>query len=330
MALTAALLAWEAMSGSRAVWPVYLLAAVSSAFGAFDNPARQSLVPNLVPTEHLSSAIGLNTVMFQTAAVIGPAAGGLTIAAFGVGSAYALNALSFLFVIAALVAMRDLPPRGADSPSRVSVAAAVEGLRYVFRAPLIRSTMLVDFVATFFASATALLPIYAQDVLHVGARGYGLLAAAPSAGAILTSAIMVPMIARIDRRGAVLLWAVAAYGVATVGFGVSRSFPLTFFCLALTGAADTVSMVIRNLVRQLTTPDHLRGRMASVNMIFFLGGPQLGELEAGLVAHAWGPTASVVSGGIGCLAAVAWIAGSTPELRRDRRSGAPADTTATR
>jgi MFS family permease len=177
----------------------------------------------------------------------------------------------------------------------------------------------LDFFATFFASATALLPIFAQDVLRVGAEGYGLLSAAPSVGAMLTSLVMVRWVDRIERRGWVMLWAVLGYGLATVVFGFSRSFGLTFLCLALTGATDTVSMVLRNIVRQLGTPDQLRGRMTSVNMIFFIGGPQLGELEAGLVAQAFGPVVSVVSGGIGCLLASAWVAWQTPELRTYRR-----------
>jgi MFS family permease len=139
-------------------------------------------------------------------------------------------------------------------------------------------------------------------------------------GAILASLVMVRVVDHIDRRGRVLLWAISVYGLATMAFGLSHVFLLSFVCLALTGAADTVSMVIRNLVRQLTTPDHMRGRMTSVNMIFFQGGPQLGELEAGLVANAWGPVLSVVSGGIGCLLATAVIASRTPQLREYRTS----------
>ncbi len=320
MALSAALLAWLTFAGIRTPWPVYALAAAGSAFGAFDNPARNALIPSLVPREDLPGAISLNSIMFQAASVLGPALAGLVIAGWGVGWAYAANAASFLFVIGALLAMRDLPDRPEGTSPRVGLGAAVEGLRFVFGAPLIRSTMLLDFFATFFASATALLPIFAQDVLHVGAHGYGLLAAAPSVGAILAGLVMVRAVHRIERRGPVLLWAVVAYGVATVAFGVSRWFTLTFLCLALSGAADTVSMVIRQVVRQLTTPDHIRGRMTSVNMVFFMGGPQLGELEAGLVAGAWGAPFSVISGGIGCLLAVAWVAARTPELRAYRRS----------
>ena len=142
--------------------------------------------------------------------------------------------------------------------------------------------MLLDFFATFFSSATALLPLYAQDILNVGVKGYGWLYAAPAVGAFLMSAIMVRTVDRIERRGRILVWAVAGYGLATTAFGLSRNFWLSFACLALTGATDTVSMVFRNLIRQLETPDHLRGRMVGVNMVFFAGGPQLGELEAGL------------------------------------------------
>jgi MFS family permease len=319
MTLAAGALALLAFSGVRALWPVYLLAALGSAFGAFDGPARQSLIPNLVPREHLPNAISLNTIMFQTASVIGPALGGIVIGTLGVGWAYAFNAASFLFVIAALLLMRQVPGRAAGGRVRIDMHAAAEGWRFVFSTPLIRSTMLLDFFATFFASANALLPIFAQDILRVGARGYGLLSAAPSVGALLTSVALVPLIDRIDRRGAAMLWSVAGYGLATVVFGLSRSFAVTFLCLALTGATDTVSMVIRNIIRQLNTPDAIRGRMIGVNMIFFMGGPQLGELEAGLLAGALGAPFSVVSGGIGCLIATAWVMGQTPALRAYRR-----------
>ena len=243
-------LAAVAFSGFSDVWLVYALAALGAAAGAFDLPARQALMPTLVPREHLPNAISLNTI--------------------------------------------------------------------VFRSPIIRSTMLLDFFATFFASATALLPIFAQDILKVGAKGYGWLYAAPSIGALMTSAALVPLTDRIERRGQTLLWAVGGFGLATIVFGLSRSFWLTFFCLAMTGATDTVSTVIRNIIRQLETPDRLRGRMTGVNMVFFMGGPQLGELEAGAVANWLGATFSVVSGGAGCLIATAWVAATTPALRHYR------------
>jgi MFS family permease len=321
-AISAALLAWVALAGVRAVWPVYALAALSSAFWAFDGPARQALLPSLVPREHLPNAISLNAIMFQAASVAGPAVGGLVIATLGVGWVYAVNAATFAFVIAALVMMRDLPSRAGAQGGAISLRAAREGLSFVFRTTLIRSTMLLDFFATFFASATALLPIFAQDILHVGAAGYGLLSAAPSVGALVTSVALAPLLDRIERRGPVMLWAVLGYGLATVVFGLSRSFALTFACLALTGVTDTVSMVIRNVIRQLHTPDAMRGRMTSVNMIFFMGGPQLGEMEAGLVASLFGAPLSVVTGGIGCVLATAWVAWRTPALRTYRREPA--------
>jgi MFS family permease len=317
MALVAAALALLTARGLAVVWPIYGLAALGAAVGAFDGPARQALFPSLVPREHLPNAIGLNTIMTQTAAVVGPSIGGVVIAELGLGWAYGLNALSFLGVIASLVLMRDVPDRPAGG--EVSLRALGEGLRFVFASPLIRSTMLLDAFATFFSSATALLPIFAQDVLRVGARGYGWLYAAPALGAVLTSALMVRLVDRIERRGRVLLVAVATYALATVVFGLSRHFWLTFACLAATGAGDTISMVFRNVIRQLETPDHLRGRMVGVNMLFFMGGPQLGELEAGLVASVFGPAVSVVSGGLGALVATGWIAWRTPALRAYRR-----------
>ncbi len=318
-ALVALALAVLTFRGLTVVWPIYALAAIGAAVSTFDLPARQALVPTLVPREHLPNAITLNTIMFQTASVVGPAVGGLLIGAVGVAWAYVANAISFLFVIVALLMMKDVPARPASvagSRDDVSLSAAMEGLTFVFRSPLIRSTMLLDFFATFFSSATALLPIFAQDVLHVGAKGYGWLFAAPAAGAFVTSAALVPLIDRIKRRGPTLLWAISLYGLATVMFGISRSFWLTFACLAVTGATDTVSTVIRNVIRQLETPDRLRGRMTGINMMFFMGGPQLGELEAGTVANWLGAPFSVVSGGIGCIISTAWVAATTPMIRR--------------
>ena len=327
MAVLAAILAVLTFRGQATIGSIYLLAAVSSAAGAFDLPARQALLPNLVPREDLANAISLNTIMIQIASVAGPALGGLVIAAGGVAWVYAINAVSFLIVITALLMMRvDARPAPAGQGSRgdFTLGAALEGLRFVFQAPLIRSTMLLDFFATFFSSATALLPIFAQDVLHVGARGYGWLYAAPAAGAVLSSLVMVRAVDWIEHRGVVLIGSIAVYGAATAAFGLSRAFWLSFGCLAMTGVADTVSMIFRNLIRQLETPDRLRGRMVGVNMVFFIGGPQLGELEAGVVANAFGPVVSVVTGGLACLMATAWVAARTPRLRAYRRT-MPAD-----
>jgi len=319
LTLLAATLAALTFGGLRTIWPIYVLAALSSAAGSFDSPARQALIPNLVPREDLANAISLNTLMFQIASVLGPTLAGLVIASAGIGWVYAVNAASFLMVIAVLLLMRARPRDGGLPATRITWAAAREGLRFVFAHPIVRSTMLLDFIATFFASATALLPIFAQDILHVGARGYGWLYAAPSVGAVVAGVVTAHAIDRIERRGAVLLWSVAAYGAATVVFGLSASFWLTLLCLACVGAADTVSTVIRNIIRQLETPDALRGRMTGVNMMFFMGGPQLGELEAGVTAQFLGATFSVVSGGLGCLSATAVVAWREQRLREYRR-----------
>ena len=320
-ALVAVTLAALTFSGLSVVWPVYVLAGLGAAASAFDGPARQALIPNLVPREHLANALSLNQIMFQSASVVGPSLGGLLIAALGVGWAYLFNAVSFLFVLVALLRMRDVPVIATNERAAASFGAAREGLRFVFSSPIIRATMLLDFAATFFASATALLPIFAQDVLHVGASGYGWLYAAPSIGSLLAGAIMIRLVDRIERRGVVLLWAIAAYGLATLAFGLSKMFWLTFFCLAVAGAADAVSTVLRSIIRQLMTPNRLRGRVTSVNMIFFMGGPQLGELEAGLVANWRGAPFSVVTGGFGTLIAAAAVAAGVPALRRYRRTG---------
>lgn len=318
MAIVAAGLALLTFGGLSSVWPIYLLAAVSSAVGSFDGPARQALVPNLVPREPLANAISLNTIMTQIASVAGPALGGLVIAQLSVGWVYVLNAISFLFVLAALARMRSITTSRGEAGT-VSLRAMLEGLRYVFTGPLIRSTMLLDFFATFFSSATALLPIFAQDILSVGARGYGWLYSAPALGAVLMSAVMVHLVDRIEKRGVVLLWTVFGYGLATAVFGVSRSFWLTFVCLAMAGATDTVSTVLRNIVRQMETPDRLRGRMTGVNMVFSMGGPQLGELEAGVVANWFGAPFSVMTGGLACAAATMLVTSRTPALRRYRK-----------
>jgi MFS family permease len=321
-ATVAAVLAVLAFRGLTAVWPIYLLAALGASVGAFDPPARHALVPMLVPREHLPNAISLNTVMSQAASVAGPALGGVIIAVGNVGWAYAINSASFLCVVVSLILMRDVPKtERADGAARdtMSIQALKDGIHFVFTHPLIRSTMLLDFFATFFSSATALLPIFAQDVLHVGPRGYGWLYAAPAIGAVLASAVMVPVTHTLNRRGQTLLWAVMVYGLATVVFGFSTSFWLTLVCLAVSGAADAVSMIVRNIVRQLETPDGMRGRMVGINMIFFMGGPQLGELEAGLAANWIGAPWSVITGGIGCLLATGVLAAATPAVRHYRR-----------
>jgi MFS family permease len=318
MLLSAAALAAVTASGVGQVWPIYALTALSSAAVAFDNPARQALLPALVPARDFPNAVSLGFVSFQIAMVSGPVLGGVVLARFGPTAVYVYNAFSFLAVIVAVLLMRASGKGKAEELARVSVESLKEGLRFVRRTPVMVQTMALDFVATFFASATALLPIFARDVLKVGEEGYGLLAAASAAGAVATGLVLTARRTGWGRPGLAVLVSVAVYGAATVGFGLSRSYLFSLLMLALAGAADTVSTVIRQTMRQLITPDRLRGRMTSVNMIFFMGGPQLGELEAGLVAAALGAPFSVVLGGVCCLAAVGFAFTRTRELMRYR------------
>ena len=317
MLLSAATLAAVTWLGMKHVWPIYALTALSSSAIAFDNPARQALLPSLVPASDFPNAVSLGFVSFQIAMVSGPVLGGVVLARYGPEVVYAFNAVSFLAVIIAVLLIRAAGKGKAEEAARVSLEALKEGLRFVWRTPIMVQTMSLDFIATFFASATALLPIFARDILNVGEHGYGFLAAASAFGAVLTGLLLARR-SGWGRPGLAVVLSVAVYGAATVAFGLSRSYWLSLLMLALTGAADTVSTVIRQTIRQLITPDRLRGRMTSVNMIFFMGGPQLGELEAGLVAAALGAPFSVVLGGMGCLIAVFVTALRARELLRYR------------
>jgi len=329
MMISAAVLAYITATGLRSIWPIYGLTALSSAALAFDSPARQSLLPMLVPERDFPNAASLGLAQFQASTVFGPALAGLLLASHGPALIYVINAASFLGVIVALLMIRasGRHEAGAEVAASLSWSSLAEGLRFVWRTPIIVQTMTLDFVATFFASATALLPIFAGVILLVGARGFGILQAAPAMGSVL-AAITMARLGNIRRQGPTVVAAVAVYGAATVAFGLSRVFWLSVAMLAIVGAADTVSTVLRMTIRQLVTPNHLRGRMTSVNMIFFMGGPQLGELEAGVLARFVGAPLSVITGGIGCLIAVAVAAIRAKSLLAYNRSGEPLATAA--
>jgi MFS family permease len=291
---------------------IYALVAFGGMGLAIDSPARQALVPLLVPREDLANALSLNAMAFQVAAVAGPALGGLALALVGVVPIYVFDAASFLAVLGALVVMRHRePPKPTGG---ISLGAAVEGLRFIRQTPLILQTMLLDAAATFLAGSMMLIPVFVDQVVHLGKGWVGVFYAAQPAGAALAAATLAWRDVR--PRGSTILWSVAAYGAAIAGFGLSHSLAPALLFLAISGAADTVSMVARQTLRQLLTPDELRGRMTSVNMIFFIGGPQLGEVEGGFVARAFGIRASIVSGGVGCVLAAGIVAAVWPDLRR--------------
>ena len=306
MLASAALLTAGTLAGVESVWPIYILSGIASAASAFDVPARQALMPTLVPEEDFPNAVSLSIIVFNVATIGGPAIAGFLLAESGPAIIYGINSLSFLAVIAALIAMRTggQPDLQSELKDALSFAALKEGLKFVWHTPIIVQTMTLDFAATFFASATLLLPIFAQERLHVGARGYGFLAAAPAIGSVLTALVMARL-GTFQRQGRLVVYSVAIFGVATAAFGVSTVYWFSLLMLAVTGAADTVSTVLRQTIRQLVTPNHLRGRMTSINMMFFMGGPQLGELEAGILAGFIGAPLSVVIGGFGSLISAA-------------------------
>jgi MFS family permease len=296
------------------LWLIYLLTAIQAVALAFDLPARQALVPNLVPARDLPNAFSLTSIAFQTGAVLGPALSGIVIAYTGQASVYLINAASFLAPIFALILLGDVPQKVDRSRTNgVSLEAIREGVHFIVNRPIILSSMILDFVATFFASANTLMPFVARDVLHVGVTAYGWLSAAQSVGAML-AALVISQLKDLRRQGRLFLGAVLFFGLATVAFGLSTIFAVAWIALALTGAADSVSTIIRNTIRQLQTPDQMRGRMTSVNQIFFQGGPQLGEIEAGAVAQLFGAPVAIISGGIGCILAVLLIARKWPQL----------------
>ncbi len=317
MLASAALLTAGTLSGFKSVWPIYVLSGLASAATAFDTPARQALMPTLVPLQDFPNAVSLAVIVFNVATIAGPAIAGFLLAESGPAIIYGINALSFVAVIGALIAMRasGQPELQTERKDALSFAALKEGLSFVWHTPIIVQTMTLDFVATFFASATLLLPIFAQERLHVGARGYGFLAAAPAIGSVLTALVMARL-GTLHRQGRLVVASVAVFGVATAGFGVSTVYWVSLLMLAITGAADTVSTVLRQTIRQLVTPNHLRGRMTSINMMFFMGGPQLGELEAGVLAGFIGAPLSVVIGGLGSLIAAAITAVQSKSLMK--------------
>ncbi|MGD0879834.1 MAG: MFS transporter [Anaerolineales bacterium] len=313
MALIALALALLTFTGLITIWQIYALTALQAAVAAFDMPARQAMVPNLVPAKDLSNAFSMQSIASNTGSVIGPMLGGVVIATLGQGYTYLINAISFLAVIIALVLIGHVAQETRKSAG-VNWFAMKDGLRFIFNRPMILSTMLLDFVATFFASANTMMPIVARDILKVGEVGYGFLSSAQSVGSVLAG-LIISQLRNLRRQGPVFLGAVFVFGLTTVLFGISRLYFLALLALVLMGAADAVSTIIRNTIRQLQTPDSMRGRMTAVNQIFFQGGPQLGEVEAGIVGQLFGVPFAIISGGIGCILGTFLIVLKWPQVR---------------
>jgi MFS family permease len=301
-----------ALTGGPPVAALFLVAFLAAGLGAVDQPARASAIPRLVPAERLPSAIALNQLNFQLASIVGPAIGGILIATVGIAGAYGVDLLTFVASFVALIAIHPLPPIGLVT--RPGLDAIREGLRFARQRRAILGTFVIDLNAMIFGMPTSLFPVLALQVFATGPAGFGLLAAAPAAGAFL-GALFSGWVRSVQRTGRAILAAVAVWGLAITAFGlVTVSFPLALICLAIAGAADVFSAVFRSTLIQLDTPDNLRGRVMSIHTLVVTSGPRLGDIEAAVVAALTTPQFAVVSGGILCVVGVGVVARRFPEL----------------
>ena len=291
---------------------IYGVVALLGAAKAFEGPCLQALLPSLVPPALFSRAAALSSSLFQCVAIGGPGIGGLLYMA-GPGLAFGTGTAMFaLAALAMLVVRLEQPPRPRGP---VTLAAVFGGLGFIRRHPAILGAISLDLFAVLLGGATALLPVYALDILHGSPLELGVLRAAPAIGALLTSLLLARQPVR-GRAGPLMFGSVAVFGLATIAFGLSRSAPLSIAALAVMGAADVVSVVIRSTLVQLGTPEEMRGRVSAVNLLFIVTSNQLGEFESGTLAAAVGTTPAVVLGGLGTLLVAAVWMRLFPSLRR--------------
>ncbi len=296
---------------------IYAVIAVSGVARAFLQPSRQALSAELVPRALFRNSVSWRTASWQLAAVLGPALGGGLYALGGTRLAYAVDTLLMTVAVGCLAAVRHRsPPR--PPATEPLLASLTGGVRYVFGDAILLSALTLDLFSVLFGGAVALLPIFAGEILQAGPLGLGILRAAPAVGAV-TSGLLLTRWPPFANTGRNLLLAVVGFGVCTIGFGLSRSFPLSVALLVLAGASDMVSVVIRSLMLQLRTPEALLGRVASVNQIFIGSSNEIGAFESGVTARWWGAVTAVVVGGVATLAVAAGVAWRVPALRRLRQ-----------
>lgn len=319
-----ATLALMTLAGRVTPAVLYAASLFLALFSALEQPARTAIIPNLVPRGDLTNALALSGTQRHVATIVGPSLAGLLLARSGVTLCYAVDAVSWLVMLAALVMMRPLA-QTAGGRRALSMKALREGVEFVWTHPVILSMMALDFGQNFFGSGRALLPIFARDILNVGPQGLGLLYSATSAGAVLMGAVM-SVRTHVRRAGAWVLVSVAMYGVFTTLFGISHLFWLSFVMLAGAGAANTVSFVLRNTINQLLTPDEIRGRVTSVNSMFTNTGPQLGQFEAGALASAIGTVGATAVGGLLVTLSATGLAAIASVRRFEVRESAGAET----
>ncbi|MFE7172353.1 MFS transporter [Streptomyces sp. NPDC057616] len=294
--LVSAGLAAITLARAATVWTVVVSSLLATAAATFDQPARQALIPAMVPRERLVDAFALLNPSRELAVLVGPAFAGVLIAAGGPGAVYVFDAVTYAALVVVLAVLR-VPPLAADAERRSLLESLREGVRYVARRPVVWQLMGLDMTATVFGAYRVLLPAFAADVLHVGATGYGLLSAAPSAGALIGS-VWVFRLIRTARAGRIVLWGTAAYGLAVVGLAQARVFAAAIVMALLLGAADAVATTVRHAAVQVETPDGLRGRVSAIYQMCSRGGPAIGDSVMGLFAGAVGPIVALTMGGL--------------------------------
>jgi len=324
---TSSLLALGAAAGSPPVAALYILAGVAAAASGVDRPTRTAIIPSLVGPNEIQPAVAFNYGLAQLTMVIGPALGGIVIAVAGLGWAYALDVATFAAMVGAVALMHRLP-----APPRTegeSVLAAVRsGLRFAVRRGELMGSFAADLLAMTFGMPRALFPALALTVYHAGATGVGLLYAALSAGATL-AAFATGWLGHVRRLGRIVVFAIAVWGVAVTLAGLTHSLGVAMACLAIAGAADSVSAVCRSAIMLMATPDAMRGRMSSIFTLVVAGGPRVGDVESGSVAAAFGTRAAVVSGGVLCILGLVPIVALFPAFwRYGEEDGTPAEATA--
>lgn len=310
------------LSGLATVYPIYLVLLLNGAVRAFNGPASQAFLPQLVAEEHFPNAVTWSASTFQAATILGPMAGGLLYGWTGSPSAvYACAAIAYL---AALLLVSTVRPRSTKHPrAAASLSAVLDGLRYIWHNKPVLGAISLDLFAMLLGGAVALLPVYAREILKVGASGLGLLRSAPGAGAVIMAIVLAYRPLR-RNAGAAMLWCVFGFGVFTIVFGLSRNLALSLAALVLAGACDMVSVIVRHTMIQLSTPDNMRGRVSAVNGVFIGASNEVGQFESGITAQWFGTVPAVILGGVGTIVVVALWARLFPTLRRtDRLTARP-------
>ena len=303
-----------ALSGEPPLPLIYGAVAVLAFVSAIDSPTRSAMTPRLIGHDLLPAALTLNQVVWNGTALAGPAVAGIVIARLGVGWAYGIDLVTYLAMLWAAWALPRMAP-DVSHEATTGTAAIREGFAFLKGKPVLQSTFVADIIAMVFGMPRALFPILAASSFGRGPEVVGLLFAAPAVGA-LVGALTAGWVGRVRRQGAAVLWAVVLWGAGIAAFGLVRDLGVALVLLALAGAADVISAVFRGTILQLSVPDHLRGRLSAIHTLVVTGGPRLGDLEAGLVAQAFTPTISVVSGGVLCLLGTVALAALVPSFRR--------------